>query len=500
VREVYGVLLPLAGDATENYAGVIGVALEWALGRYMQPPLPTTPDGRWAEVDGVEIAWETLRADDIGPRVWTMTFRHPHGLDPDLCWISEIKVGDEGTKSWVSVRVALMATSHRVRPIEFIFQPPQLVSRIAEVFEIIVDGRRLTPRAGSCWSAEIPELCRLLSDPTRILPMLVISVDRDRRTALNPHATATRLIGLSHVTVLGDYSSAFALTNALGRDRSVFNGGVRLYYPGFAAEADPFRHPLWLPSTIAVQTNFVDLLVRRLAPMGAFRTPSPSVEGDIRSALLTRRHLELQQVAQKAEKDDADWQWLESELDRTLEENRRLQTEVRLLQQSFADVARTQQTEIFAVENAPITQPTSVLEAIQRAREQAQYLVFHERAVDSAGSCSYGQPDRIFDALMLLDQVAGQYHRREPLPQGIDGACKEHGLVYAPAVSEISRGKYKQDYQITYEGQRVYLGPHLKLGKGDPETCSRIYFYRDEENRAFVIGYVGHHLRDGTTS
>jgi hypothetical protein len=43
------------------------------------------------------------------------------------------------------------------------------------------------------------------------------------------------------------------------------------------------------------------------------------------------------------------------------------------------------------------------------------------------------------------------------------------------------------------------LGPHLLLGKGSPDTCLRIYFYIDEELRAFVVGHVGRHLGDTTT-
>ncbi len=39
------------------------------------------------------------------------------------------------------------------------------------------------------------------------------------------------------------------------------------------------------------------------------------------------------------------------------------------------------------------------------------------------------------------------------------------------------------------------LGPHLAWGNS-PDNALRIYLYLDRDNRAFVVGHVGRHLRD----
>ena len=60
-------------------------------------------------------------------------------------------------------------------------------------------------------------------------------------------------------------------------------------------------------------------------------------------------------------------------------------------------------------------------------------------------------------------------------------------------------GRFPHEYERTYLGKRIVLGPHIRLGRGSPEACCRIYFYFDEEAGVCVVGHVGNHLSDRTT-
>jgi len=50
------------------------------------------------------------------------------------------------------------------------------------------------------------------------------------------------------------------------------------------------------------------------------------------------------------------------------------------------------------------------------------------------------------------------------------------------------------DYTIEWNGKPVQLGPHIRCNE------ARIYFYLDQQQRRVVVGHVGEHLRDKSTS
>ena len=52
------------------------------------------------------------------------------------------------------------------------------------------------------------------------------------------------------------------------------------------------------------------------------------------------------------------------------------------------------------------------------------------------------------------------------------------------------------DYQRTYQGRPVMLGPHFRRGG---RQLLRVYCYLDETARRVVVGHVGGHLADRTT-
>ena len=99
---------------------------------------------------------------------------------------------------------------------------------------------------------------------------------------------------------------------------------------------------------------------------------------------------------------------------------------------------------------------------------------------------------------MAMEEVAAAW-REGALSSSFYEAFAERGFAFATQVSPTALGKYRQDYERTYEGNKVLLGPHIRLGAGSAEACCRIYFHLDEVKRHFVVGHVGNHLSDSTS-
>lgn len=66
---------------------------------------------------------------------------------------------------------------------------------------------------------------------------------------------------------------------------------------------------------------------------------------------------------------------------------------------------------------------------------------------------------------------------------------------YAPGMSDITKGKFEQEYFRFYEGKKIDISRHIKLGRAyDSKYTLRLYFHWDEERSQIVIHHAGEHL------
>lgn len=88
-------------------------------------------------------------------------------------------------------------------------------------------------------------LVGVLLDPHRRKPLIVVS-EWDG-LVLHPGLAgeiARDLGGLADVW-MADTRACWVMTSELGKERSCYQGAIRLYWPRFDRDADPIRHPLW---------------------------------------------------------------------------------------------------------------------------------------------------------------------------------------------------------------------------------------------------------------
>jgi hypothetical protein len=179
------------------------------------------------------------------------------------------------------------------------------------------------------------------------------------------------------------------------------------------------------------------------------------------------------------------------------EERSRLENDVARLARSFADVQATVEADQRG--DAADTTPATLAAALRLVADAfPESLVVLSEAYESAEESRYPRISRAQAALMAIGEVAQGWHDGT-LASSFDEAFGSRGFDLR-SISQVTQGRFAQEWTRTYEGHRVLLGPHLALGSGgSTDTILRIYWYLDESSKRFVLGHVGRHLRDAST-
>ena len=114
----------------------------------------------------------------------------------------------------------------------------------------------------------------------------------------------------------------------------------------------------------------------------------------------------------------------------------------------------------------------------------------------SASEWRYDRGDLVEQDLARLDAVAADW-ASGALRGDFGTACRNQGLDWVRDVSASAKQKYAEDYVRSYLGRPIMLGPHFRR---DGRQLVRVYCFLDEEERRVVVGHVGRHLRDRTTT
>ena len=511
--DIYAYWLPMPGERVARFAQAT-TAVRRAVGQAVGVEI----DGDHGSAVGAQAAtlrWRLLAAP--GPRpvpgdmVWTLLWETPFTGDPGTAWIMTVKVGLDGDRAWVIVRLGVVTGGFRMSPIPLGVEPPPLVLALLRDLEIQEDGQALA--AEPCHASDPDDaghLAELLLDPDRILPVIVTSSAPGgaRDNAVDPAGIARTLAGAAHVVVLDSNQASRALTARLGNQLTVFGGAVRLYWPGLTTTSDPRGHMLWLPRILdgGPGPPLRRQLLDHLMPVAVLRFSSVALEARITLAIERERRAELHRLSARAKEASLAVDW-EHELEAAWSENERLREECAGLSARLEAARHTLRAVTSTMVVPPgaggdvdtdAPGPGSVLEAVEWAEERCPNLVILEEARTSARRATYRQPGRVFKALVALDAAVLAWQQDE-LDGGFRRVLAEQGVDYGHSLSSAAIGRFPHEYERTYQGRRVALGPHIRLGRGSPEACCRIYLHLDEAARIAVVGHVGNHLSDRTT-
>jgi hypothetical protein len=538
VRDVYAASFYLGRRdvaPADDLALAAATTLAWVAGKYgVEQP----SEWRTGEVafERDRATWRSEEAPGDPRQLWQLDWRQHATDDPGIVWAVRCQIGASPEQSRFTVRIAIDSTDFRLAPARYDVGRPGVIGRLAASPGIHIDGRPLRPVPASVGSDGIPGLVDLLVNPERRLPVIVVTpADGTGRPLVNSLALADRLIGLAHVIEVSARSVTFVLTDRLGPLLSVFGGALRLYWPGFAPDSDPYEHPLWLPPRIeAVEASprgVVARLEQQLAGVAVVRVGADPLEVELRAArdgAVLARITDLQHEIERIVATPAEpgTEWLE-ELQRAYDEtkglaevtarlqreNGDLRAEIDQLRRSFAAYAQSLETPTDDA-NAPSTPDvvTSGSEAFASAKRHLGNLVIPESAavslaeLDSANEGpAWGRSAwRAFRALhAYVDEAADfagfwDWCQRSGRSEAWPATEKKLAMSESETVMNSRELREKRRFEIDSRvdsSGRVVMSAHIKVSEGGGQQAPRIYFYDDTKGPTgkVHVGFFGPH-------
>ena len=184
--------------------------------------------------------------------VWAIRADDPDKTVAERVWTTEVLVGlTQGDQPQFSARL-LVSTPEIGLDIEP--HTPGLIQQVSGQCGLTRGGYGIRSAAWLIESDDETErLVDMLVDQNRALPVVVVTIpDRSVNdgTFLDFTILSRAVLGIGHVAVVPQVNT-WLLTEAFGKQRSVFGGAVRVYMPGFSEDANPYAHKLFVAEQIA---------------------------------------------------------------------------------------------------------------------------------------------------------------------------------------------------------------------------------------------------------
>lgn len=426
--------------------------------------------------------------------------------DSEGRWRTSVRFFQQGNEpAWVTLEMALEEIAERFAPALFTVQPPRLLRSLGRRLQLkSIDGwdvPRTSLEVGD--SSAVDELATEILDTNRRIPLVVVTepVYVKPMVADLARPLAEYVLGLARVVHVGP-KLTFALSARLGKELSVFDGGVRIYWPGVDLEAPPQRHPLVLRHAIEqaganARRWVLGTIAEKLIPVTTARYREPQPIRDLLQRLDTQQleeaqlsHMELAAKLEDALRSRKEAQELEQaayadirklELDKNDLEGMLL--EARHKSERFRALYEGMRRKAEARGEVVPPAPADEDEAIEQARKTfAETLVLpNDMFIDTdLGSDVYDALNAMHDAV-LCERSCEMGDRRKVFSD-LFGKHLNHPAGYEPGPTGLS-----------YNGEDVCHRVHIKSGK--PDDTESIYWLQKgpADRRQYVIVRIGRH-------
>ena len=459
------------------------------------------------------------------PRYWAVRIRDADKEVAQRTWTTEIGIGiAPNSNTLFGCRLFCAALGDNPP-----FPPtiPGVVKQIVRCVNAKLDGRRIIETAWAIDHVNAGELVALLLNPTRKRPVYVLSIpEHDATPLISADTLACDIVGAAHIAVLSP-AATYELTDALGREFSVFNGAVRTYQTSFDPESDePSRHPLALAQSIrdwpeGGKQGFADFLVRQaLRESVAHRQ---AMEDDL-PPFITAQAISRKQTQEKAKKENKSNTEL---LELAVDVNKALQKELQEQEEMYdglLEIADREQRQVIGERDearanaAKLRSRVICLEQILKAKGvkseietpetfenlqawESQHLsgavVILNRAYRAAKKSRLENTKLPYQALLLLRDHYVPMRREggHAKQKAYKAALGELGLEESPSFSGARASEQGDEYFVQYNGRKRLLDRHLKRSNArDERYAFRLYFFWDEETRQVIVGWFPSHL------
>lgn len=354
-----------------------------------------------------------------------------------------------------------------------------------------------------------------LESPGRRLPVIVVSVTdpTNPQLTIDIDALAAGLCGLAQVVVILPETS-WELTQRFSKRLSVFDRGVRIYFPGLDAEADPYAHPLWLGSRVNSHGDGAKVERQIRVRVAQFSTRAVRMGNDLVPFSQLRsfsRKVEQDRLAISGASDSEKLAAAESRiaaLTKELSESKELEQyaldEERKAQARADEAESRERNGIAQIQN--LLQRRSAADAEDQQQDLPQQWPDFEDWADRAlvGRVSFtgaarrgykkalfGDVEQVARCLLWLASTC-----RDRLLEGggsLRDEAVEDGIRNSPCGSD--------EFMFDWQAQRLSAGWHIKTGGNSraPEHCLRIYYGWDHQSQQIIIADMPAHRKTGAS-
>ncbi|HUB45967.1 MAG TPA: hypothetical protein VMB73_13355 [Acetobacteraceae bacterium] len=467
---------------------------------------------------------ETVALED--PRVWAARQDYQDENVARRSWVTEAMLARPSIGANILVLGFRLHCVTLGNSAPFSRSVPRFMREVARRYPVYLDGVEIDLEATPVETDDDTDaLVALLGDPQRRAPVVGISLAERPladRPLIDPDRLANAVFGTAHVRVLSR-SAGFGLTDRIGKRFSVFNGAVRIWWPGLRTDHDdPYDHPLWLAQRIeddgpyVAQRDIVDLLLRASAGRRDADDAIPSF-AEARRIASTLAREKAAESGQSSEELLALYEAENARLLQDLEDVKAEQAELLAVADADLKTATAERDEARAEIHVLRARLTEMMNALQTRDQQSvipipdnfdelgdwadQYLgngvELLPRAINAAKKSVFDDPPLAYQALLLMRNVYVPMRRDSSLgmKERWDSGLRQLGLDCTPTHAGPRAGEFASDYFVMYDGHRTEIDMHLKGSNSrDPRYCFRVYFFWCDEKMRLVVASLPSHL------
>lgn len=525
------------GETPPDFRAVVANCLKWVQEKHHQE----LPQGAWnLEPFRVDETNATILAVTLEEEYWALRLRQPdipfknRRAIAGRSWTTDISL-ERKADGEICFFIRVICSSQAFDNPPVAYSRPLVLKSLADEFGLYKEQQLLSEPLALDGIQDLSDLMHYLLEPSRRTPVVVLS-EMDRKDpfhASHPYGLdeldlAQRLTGLAHVYCI-PWKLAFHWSELVGKEWSVYDGGVRCYYPLLNFDTqDPYQHPLTYKSRVRYWQHgqeegpiaFSRFLTQKLAEETT-RHPEEISDAIFYAELqpmVARRRLEtsgspnvISETLSKPPDDSGqfhlDWESLAEEyardFDLAKQECRHYKEEIRKLKlqnQSLLASLKAVSAAGVVAESMP-ERYEEVSEWVEQ--EFAGRLLLVPRAKRALKDADYDNLGLVLQCLRLL---ANEYIEMKqgclPKPE-FDALLGSLNVELQRSLADERVGEFASQYFVEYppgSGRKERLDWHLSSGNSrESRYCLRIYFFYDEEMERVVVGWLPSHLDNRLT-
>lgn len=422
--------------------------------------------------------------------------------DQGLVWRNLVRTAQFDDRCAVEHRVEIASAEYLVAPAFYSVGAPAVVRIICQQ-DVLVGDMKVRATVYPLQEDGVEQFEALLEAERRRLPIVLLTPFANGEPGdLDARALADHLAGVAIVAEADTPETTRGLSDRLGR-LGCYDGGIRLYWPGFRKTDELRRHPLMFGSRVGIlgPDRAAKTIERSVFSVAAFRfAPDPRIADIIAVAEATARAERAQEVVNQG---DATWEGYALEMSEKLDA---ALADIEALEKENSNL-KANQSVLFSFSEqeedgdgedgeAPAREPASAEEAVEFAMQDCKRLVFLDNSLSSAKASPFKRPGEVYEALATMDKVAEVWAKNQG-GGDLRQMLKDAGLGKRVSnfVSQTSKGKWGSEYTFVYDGEPRLFEWHITLGAGAADTCASIHFLPDQTKGKIAVAHVGRHLR-----